>query len=104
MLKGFKGCSKMSMSVTTKVKLNKKSRVTKISSIEAFGGDVFSSYRLKANYNVNYENSVNNQLAREGKEKTFNALSLPWGEWLEGEENKIIAHKNNFYLRYYPTS
>jgi hypothetical protein len=49
--------------------------------------------------NFSYENAVNNRLAREGKDKDFEAQKLPWGEWFVA--NKIIAHKGKFYLRYY---
>lgn len=49
--------------------------------------------------NYSYENAVNNRLEREGKDRDFEAQSLPWGEWFVA--NKIIAHKGKFYLRYY---
>lgn len=44
---------------------------------------------------------MNNRLEKQGYERTFKALSLPWGQWVEGFENKLISHKDNLYLRYY---
>ena len=29
------------------------------------------------------------------------ADSLPWGTWVEGLENKVIVHKEEYYLRLY---
>lgn len=54
-------------------------------------------------FNGNYENMVNNRLTREGIEFEFVAGSLPWGQWVEGCENKVIAHKGEYYIRLYPT-
>ena len=49
----------------------------------------------------NYESAVNRHLANEGKDKDFNALSLPWGAWVEGAENRVIEHKGAYYARMY---
>ncbi len=27
---------------------------------------------------------------------------LPWGKWVDGQENRLIEHKGAFYLRLYP--
>jgi hypothetical protein len=40
-------------------------------------------------------------LEKQGDERTFVAQSLPWGSWVKGQENKLIEHKGNLYLRYY---
>lgn len=48
-----------------------------------------------------YETAVNNRLRKEGKEANFTADKLPWGEWLNGMRNKVIAHKDMLYLRTY---
>ena len=98
-LRGFKGASLCSIELTTKVKMNKKSRVSGVPTVEAFKGDVYRSYKEAGMFGVNYENAVNNTLKRENKENDFKADSLPWGEWFD--TNKIIAHKDEFYLRYY---
>lgn len=49
--------------------------------------------------NFDYENAVNNRLEKQGGERTFNALSLPWGQWLY--PNKVIEHKGEYYIRFY---
>ena len=51
--------------------------------------------------NYDYETAVNNRLARDGKEANFTADKLPWGQWVEGMRNKVIAHKDMLYLRTY---
>lgn len=48
-----------------------------------------------------YENAVNNRLDREGCEADFKAEPLSWGAWVKGLENKVIEHKDMFYLRTY---
>jgi hypothetical protein len=52
-------------------------------------------------FGYDYENAVNNRLAREGKEANFTADKLPWGQWLEGMRNKVITHKDMLYMRTY---
>ena len=65
------------------------------------GNKVFSIIRTDCQLNYSYENAVNNRLAKQGDEKNFVAQSLPWGQWVEGQENKLIEHKGSLYLRYY---
>lgn len=50
-------------------------------------------------FGYDYEKAVNNRLEKEGKERSFSANKLPWGEW--AVFNKIIAHKGNLYGRFY---
>lgn len=52
-------------------------------------------------FGYDYERAVNNRLAREGKEANFCAEKLPWGSWVEGMFNKVIEHKEMYYLRTY---
>jgi hypothetical protein len=52
-------------------------------------------------FGYDYETAVNNRLAREGKEANFSADKLPWGSWVSGLRNKVIAHKEMYYLRTY---
>ena len=40
-------------------------------------------------------------MEKQGDEGNFKAQSLPWGQWVEGFENKLIEHNGTFYLRYY---
>ena len=55
--------------------------------------------RTDAQIGYSYENAVNNRLEKQGDERTFEAESLPWGEW--EIPNKVISHKGERYLRYY---
>jgi hypothetical protein len=98
-LKNFKGSSLCTMEITTKVKTNKKSRVNKVPFAETFEGDIYRTYKESGNFNISYENAVNNQRVRENNADKFVAKSLVWGEWFA--DNKIITHKDNYYLRYY---
>jgi hypothetical protein len=49
--------------------------------------------------NYSYENAVNNRLQKQGDAATFQAESLPWGQWYA--PNKVIEHKGCYYLRFY---
>ncbi len=65
--------------------------------------------------NINYENCVNNQLARENKENDFNAMPPQWGQAIndskvlkqhinkDGEYNQYISFnpRNHIETRYY---
>ena len=68
---------------------------------KVINGNVLKVVNTRVQLNYSYENAVNNRLAKQGNEKTFVAQSLPWGSWVEGQENKLIEHKGNLYLRYY---
>lgn len=52
-------------------------------------------------FNYNYEKAVNNRLEKAGKEGNFESSTLPWGKWIEGQENKLIEHKGEIYVRLY---
>lgn len=58
---------------------------------------------VRGNYQIgySYENAVNNRLDKIGSDVEFKAESLPWGSWIEGQENKLIENKGSLYLRYY---
>lgn len=68
-------------------------------------GNPFANVRKKARFVAmlggNYGAAVNRQAGREGNEAAapFVPAPLPWGEWLEGAENKVKTHKGKFYLR-----
>lgn len=52
--------------------------------------------------NYSYANAVNNRGEREqGAPIDFVAAPLPWGTWVENQENKLIEHKGELYLRFY---
>lgn len=105
MLREFNGNGTCTMELTTKVTMNKKGHkdmnYAGLPFYDVFEGDVYRTYVESANFNYNYENCVNNQRKREGNNDVFTAAPLPYGEWLEGGENKVYAHKNEFFLRYY---
>lgn len=52
------------------------------------------SVTLSGVINFNYENSVNNQLERENKERDFESQSRSWGT----HEGNLITHKGEYYL------
>lgn len=64
-------------------------------------GEVTKVVKTPCQFNYSYENAVNNRLEKQGSDRVFTALSLPWGNWVDGFENKLIEHKGNLYLRYY---
>lgn len=53
------------------------------------------SVTLSGMFNFDYENSVNNQLAREGKDAEFEAQKRAWGERV----GNWIKHDDAFYLQ-----
>lgn len=56
---------------------------------------------LQALIGGSYTNAINNRLAKLGIENVeWIDAPLKWGEWVV--KNKIISHKGEFYLRYYP--
>jgi len=95
-----KGTSGASLDSVVEMKPLKKSRETKIPFDKAFKGPIFCTKHEFVFIGANYENAVNNQLVREGKEDDFVSQPLPWGEWV-GDTMKVIHHNDNFYLRYY---
>ena len=87
----IKGATFMSLRLRTEPKMRKTNnpyfgRVEKVSQTNVTVGAI-------------YQNSVNRQSEREGNEKAgdFEAMSLPWGQWLV--PNKLITHKGKLYLR-----
>lgn len=88
-LKEFKGCSFCTIVYQSDVKAPKKLGL----------GKVVKVAKLNAQFNYDYETAVNNRLEKEGKPRSFNAQSLPWGSWLY--PNKVIENKGLFYVRFY---
>ena len=50
---------------------------------------------------ASYENAVNNHLENIQGIPDFKSFPLPFGEWVVGQENKLIEHKGQLYLRFY---
>jgi len=53
--------------------------------------------RMNVMLNVNYENSVNRQLGREGHTATFESQQRAWGVHVSPS---VISHNEQFYLQY----
>jgi len=97
-----KGQSFASIVATTAPRMTKKHRETKVLFSDIYKGEVYKTYKISCNINVNYENAVNNQLQREDKKQlTFSGYSLPYGNWVEGLENIVIEYKGEYQLRYF---
>lgn len=56
---------------------------------------------MRVQMRYSYENGVNNHLEKNHIEGEFVANSLPWGQWVKGNENLLIEHKDKLYLRMY---
>jgi hypothetical protein len=92
-IKDIKGCKIATISTKTTIKLPKKY------GIDGVVTKVASNMQVQLNYN--YENAVNNRLERQGDTRIFTTQELPWGKWVKGQENKLIEHKGELYLRIY---
>lgn len=90
-LNGVKGCQFANLTYVTDGGIPKK----------VIDGMVTKLVQTTCQLNYSYESAVNNRLEKQGGERVFKALSLPWGEWVVGFENKLILHKETLYMRYY---
>lgn len=92
-LKGIKGCTFCNIIYKSDMKAPKKLGLGKVEKVVELNGQ----------FDYNYETAVNNRLEKEGKPRSFNAQTLPWGTWLY--PNKVIEHTKNgetlFYVRFY---
>jgi hypothetical protein len=92
-IKNLKGCKIATITYQTIVKLPKKYGID---------GVVTKTAKMQCQLNYDYRNAVNNRLEKQGDEREFVAQSLPWGQWVEGQVNKLIEHKGDeLYLRIY---
>ena len=89
-VKASKGCQFVSVSYENEQKMNKRNN--------PYYGRVTKRVVAQMQFGYSYENACNNRCA-EGV--TFVADSLAWGAWVEGFENKVIVHKEEYYLRLY---
>jgi len=83
----------------TKVEMNKKGN-------PLYESNVTKKVKGEYFFNRSYRDMVNEALQSDGCNTTFQSQSLPWGEWYENGENRVIKHVNkagetNYYLRYY---
>lgn len=89
-VKASKGCQFVSVSYENEQKMNKRNN--------PYYGRVTKRVVAQMQFGYSYENACNNRCA-DGV--TFVADSLAWGAWVEGLENKVIVHKEEYYLRLY---
>lgn len=62
-------------------------------------GVIMKTARFTGIVGADYEKMVQRQEVKATGEKTFETNSLPWGEWVKGQEGKLISHKGGIYLR-----
>jgi hypothetical protein len=91
-IENLKGCKIATITYTSVVKLPKKYGIV---------GVVEKVVTKQVQLNYSYENAVNNRLAKQGTQADFQSQTLPWGAWVVGQENKLIEHKGELYLRAY---
>lgn len=89
-VKSSKGCQFVSISYENEQKMNKRDN--------PYYGRVTKRVVAQMQFGYSYENACNNRCANG---VTFVADSLSWGAWVEGLENKVIVHKEEYYLRLY---
>ena len=106
LVKGVKGCQFISMGYVSEPSLNKAqklavSMMSGNSEIVEIKKISFGQFQI----NYSYENAVNNRGEKESGEKVdFISSPLRWGQWVEGQVNKLIEHKGELYLRFYGVS
>ncbi len=67
-----------------------------------YGLGVITKYsKREIQINYSYQNAVNNRLQKQGNDSNFVSEPLRWGQWVKGQENKIIEHNGDYYLRIY---
>ena len=55
-------------------------------------------------FGCSFKERVEEKLDQKGLiDENYEVGSLPWGKWVEGAENKVIEHKGEYYMRYYPS-
>lgn len=63
-------------------------------------GTIMKTARFTGMVGADYAAMVQRQETKvTGKPATFQAEPLPWGEWVAGQEGKVITHKGKTYLR-----
>lgn len=55
----------------------------------------------RVSFNYSYENACNNRAEKEGYDRNFVTESLPWGQWIDGQTNRLISHKGGVFVRFY---
>ena len=103
LVKGVKGCQFISMGYMSEPSLNKAQKLAV--SMMSGNKEIVKIEKLAVGQfqiNYSYENAVNNRGEKEqGAPIDFVAAPLRWGQWVEGQVNKLIEHKGEMYLRFY---
>ena len=102
-IKSAKGCQFVSMVYVSEPSMNKAEKLA-VCLMGGFDEPVKIEKRTSGNFQINYsyENAVNNRGEKEqGRPIDFVAAPLRWGQWVEGQVNKLIEHKGELYLRFY---
>jgi hypothetical protein len=63
---------------------------------------VTKSVRSTVQVGAKHDNRAAVIAARENGNAPAENQGLPWGQWVDGMENRLIEHKGAFYLRLYP--
>lgn len=66
---------------------------------DAFPSEIFCIKKEYVSLCLDYEDAVNKQRVKEGKDTDFESAGLKWGAFI-GTARTIIEHKDKFYLRY----
>lgn len=102
-IKSMKGCQFIELEYVSEPSLNKsqKQAVCLLGGSEEVQPIIkVACGQFQANYS--YQKAVNNRGEKEqGEPIDFVAAPLRWGQWVEGQENKLIEHKGNLYFRFY---
>lgn len=94
-VRNIKGCQFGSISYESDVKMTKAQTAD-------IGGIVRKMVHTQVEFNFGYGNGVSNRASKEQGEKVvFVPMSLPFGSWVKGQENKLIEHKGKLYVRFY---
>lgn len=86
LLSKVKGTTFVSIETTTVPKLKSGNPFSNLKKVSKVSGAI----------GFNYQNSVNNALTKEDKEKDFEAKPRKWGEKVVG--TPLVKHKDKFYL------
>lgn len=77
--------------ILTKLAEAKKGRYINLTKAKDLGQGIVKESDMVIRLGVSYANMQINENKQTG--------SLPWGKWVEGLENLVIEHKENYYLR-----
>lgn len=106
-LKDFKGYSQFTLVTITEPNCTKKARGNVNPADKGrpfsdfFKGKIYKTAKRYASLGYDYEKSVQNRLAKEGKDDAaaeFEGQSLPWGDWWDGSK-VVLKHHDKFYIR-----